>query len=232
MAEAKLSAKALYTRLREMILNFELYPGSRVTETELAEYFEVSRTPIRSALQRLDAEGYLTVLPKQGCFIRNLDIEDLSKYYQVRTSLEQLSLQLACTYMSDAALNELADTWDPENKADRSDDPEEMEARDETFHLALAEGGGNLVLRNYLADVNRHLRLVRRFGFTQTERIDRTYDDHFRICQCLLRRDLAQAQALMRDHICHVEQFVKTITLTQLAIYKKRSFPGLKADHS
>lgn len=224
VAEVKLSAREVYTCLREMILNFELYPGSRVTETELADHFGVSRTPIRSALQRLEAEGYLSVLPKQGCFIRNLDIEDLGRYYQVRLSLEQLSLQLACTYMSDAALNKLAAAWDPARQVDRSDDPEEMEARDETFHLALAEGGGNLVLRNYLADVNRHLRLVRRFGFTQAESIDRTYDDHFRICQCLLRRDLAQAQALMRDHISHVEQFVKTITLTQLAIHKKRGF--------
>lgn len=227
MAEGRLSAKEVYTRLRELILNFELYPGSRVTESNLADHFGVSRTPIRSALQRLEAEGYLTVLPKQGCFIRNLDIEDLGKYYQVRLGLEQLSLQLACTYMSDRALNELAAAWDPAQQVDRSDDPEEMEARDETFHLALAEGGGNLVLRNYLADVNRHLRLVRRFGFTQAERIDRTYEDHFSICQSLLRRDLGQAQALMRDHISHVEQFVKTITLTQLAIHKKRSFPAI-----
>jgi len=222
VAEAKLGAKDVYTRLREMILNFEIYPGSRVTETELAEHFGVSRTPIRSALQRLEVEGYLTVLPKQGCFIRNLDIDDLRKYYQVRMSLEQLSLQLANTFMSDAALGELAEAWEPARQAERSEDPEEMEARDEAFHLALAEGGGNLVLRNYLADVNRHLRIVRRLGFTMPERIDQTYDDHFRICQSLLRRDIAEAQSLMRAHISHNEQFVKTLTLTQLAIHKKR----------
>lgn len=225
MAETRLSAKDVYSRLREMILNFEIYPGSRVTETELAEYFGVSRTPIRSALQRLEAEGYLTVLPKQRCFIRNLDIEDMGKYYRVRETLEQLSLQLANTHMSDTALSELAADWDPARQIDRSDDPEEMEARDETFHLALVEGGGNLVLRNYLADVNRHLRIVRRLGFTLAERIDQTYEDHYRICQSLLRRDLAEAQALMRGHIQQVEHFVKTITLTQLAIKKNHSFP-------
>lgn len=229
MTEAKLSAKDVYTRLREMILNFEIYPGSRVTETELAEHFGVSRTPIRSALQRLEVEGYLTVLPKQGCFIRNLDIDDLRKYYQVRMSLEQLSLQLACTFMSDTTLGELAEAWDPARQAERSEDPEEMEARDEAFHLALAEGGGNMVLRNYLADVNRHLRIVRRLGFTMSERIDQTYDDHFKICQSLLNRDAAQAQSLMREHISHNEQFVKTLTLTQLAIHKKRKIPASAA---
>lgn len=222
MPEVKFSAKDVYASLRERILSFELYPGSRVTETELAEYFGVSRTPIRSALQRLEAEGYLTVMPKQGCFIRNLDVEDLSRYYQVRMSLEHLSLQLACTYMSDIALKELAVAWDPDKQAERSDDPEEMEARDESFHLALAEGGGNMVLHDYLANVNRHLRIVRRLGFTQAERIDQTYDDHYLICQSLLKRDLQLAQSLMRDHISHNELFVKTITLTQLAIHKKR----------
>jgi DNA-binding GntR family transcriptional regulator len=222
MPEVKLSGKDVYTNLREQILSFELYPGSRVTEKELAEYFGVSRTPVRSALQRLEAEGYLTVMPKQGCFIRNLDIEDLSKYYQVRMSLEHLSLQLACTFMSDIALKQLAVAWDPDKQTERSDDPEDMEARDESFHLALAEGGGNMVLHDYLANVNQHLRIVRRLGFTQTERIDQTYDDHYLICQSLLQRDLPQAQALMRDHISHNEQFVKTITLTQLAIHKKR----------
>ncbi|OYY93304.1 MAG: GntR family transcriptional regulator [Hydrogenophilales bacterium 28-61-23] len=226
MAEAKLSAKDVYTSLRERILNFEIYPGSRVTETELAEYFGVSRTPIRSALQRLEVEGYLTVMPKQGCFIHNLDIDDLRKYYQVRMSLEHLSLQLACTFMSDAALTELAVAWDPDKQAERSDDPEEMEARDETFHLALAEGGGNLVLHKYLADVNRHLRIVRRLGFSMSDRIDQTYADHFLICQSLLRRDVQEAQALMRGHISHNEQFVKTITLTQLAIHKNRGNPA------
>jgi DNA-binding GntR family transcriptional regulator len=222
MADTKLSAKDVYTGLRERILSFELYPGSRVTETELADYFGVSRTPIRSALQRLEAEGYLTVMPKQGCFIRTLDIDDLGKYYQVRMSLEHLSLQLACTYMSDPALEELALAWDPDKQAERSDDPEEMESRDETFHLSLAEGGGNMVLHDYLADVNRRLRIVRRLGFTHAERIDQTYADHYQICRSLLRRNLQEAQSLMRDHISHNELFVKTITLTQLAVHKKR----------
>lgn len=222
VSEAKLSARDIYGKLRQMILNFELYPGSRVTEAELAAQFGVSRTPVRSALQRLEAEGYLSILPKQGCFIRNLDVDDLGKYYQVRLSLELLSLQLACTYMTDAALQELAAAWDPVRQEERSDDPEEMEARDEAFHLALAEGGGNLVLQHYLADVNRHVRIVRRLGFTLPERVDRTYEEHYQICQHLLRRDLMQAQALMREHVSHNEQFVKNITLTQLAINRRR----------
>mgnify|MGYP001766339151 FL=1 len=80
MSDTKPSSHDVYSQLREMILNFELYPGSRVTEQELASLFGVSRTPVRGALQRLEAEGYLTIQPKQGCYIRALDIAELTQY--------------------------------------------------------------------------------------------------------------------------------------------------------
>lgn len=215
------SSHDVYNSLREMILNFELYPGSRVTETELAEMFKVSRTPIRSAVQRLETEGYMRVLPKQGCFIRNIEIDELMQYYQVRKKLESFTLELACTYMSDADLRELANDWDPEKFLDRSDNADEMESRDESFHIALAIGGGNTVLTNYLIDLNRNIRVIRRIDFTNDPGIDRTYSEHYEICQHLLRRDLVAAQKAMLAHINVSEKFAKTLTLSQLEKTKK-----------
>jgi len=218
------STQDVYASLREKILSFELYPGSRVTESELAEMFNVSRTPIRAAIQRLEAEGYMSVLPKQGCFIRNIEIARLMEYYQVRKNLENLALELACTYMSDSDLMELADEWDPDKFRDRSNNADEMESRDESFHVALAEGGGNIALTNYLVDLNRNIRVIRRIDFTNDPGIDRTYSEHFEICQHLLRRDLASAQRAMLAHITVSENFAKTLTLNQLAKARKR--PG------
>jgi len=216
VSEAKPSAKDVYHQLRESILNFELYPGTRVTESELAAQYGVSRTPIRGALQRLETEGYLRILPKQGCFIRNLDIAELAHYYQVRITLEMLSLQLAAASMPTADLEKLALSWDPARQEERSNDSEEMEARDESFHMTLAEGGGNIALKHYLEDINGRIRAVRRLDFTDATRIDRTYEEHYQICQQLLQRDLAEAQRLMKAHISYSENFVKNLTLTQL----------------
>lgn len=213
----RLSAQDVYTTLREMILSFELYPGTRFTETELADYFHVSRTPVREALRRLEAEHYLKVLPKQGCFVRELDISDLVQHYQVRIELEMMSLQLACLHMPDTDLQALASDWDPVQQNERSDDPARMEAREESFHLALAEGGGNRALYRYIQDINHHIRIVRRLDFTSSDRIDRTYEEHYGIVQHLLRRDLKPAQALMRKHINCSLEFAKTLTLMELA---------------
>lgn len=218
MSEQEPKSRDVYRELREMILSFELRPGSRVTETELADRFGVSRTPVRSALQRLEAEGYLSIRPKQGCFIRNIDIDDLSQVYEVRVVLELLSIERAATYMPDAMLKDLAAAWEPERQEGRSVDPAEMGARDEAFHIALAEGGGNFGLARYLEDINRRIRTIRWLDFTDSGRIDTTYTEHCRICRHLLRRDIAKAQAVMRSHIKRSQNFAKTLTLTQLAI--------------
>ena len=92
---ARLGALGVYEGLKEMLLSFDLYPGTRVTETELADFFGVSRTPVREALQKLEVEGYLSVRPKQGVFIRELNIEELSEYYKLRVALELLAVESA-----------------------------------------------------------------------------------------------------------------------------------------
>jgi DNA-binding GntR family transcriptional regulator len=200
-----------------MILSFELYPGTRVTESELAKQFGVSRTPIRAALQRLEAEGALVIRPKQGCFIRALDIAELTGQYRVRVALEVLAIETAVTCMSDRDLERLAEAWNPKVQPGRSEDPEEMERRDEGFHLALAEGSGNRALVPYLRAVNDQIRIVRRLDFTHPERIDQTYQEHFAICRRLIEREPDAAKREMASHIERSEEFAKNLTLIQLA---------------
>lgn len=206
----------IYATLREMILTFELYPGSRVTETELAAYFEVSRTPIREALLKLENEGHLTIRAKQGCFIRQIDIAELSQYYRVRTALEIAAVEDACTHMPTHEVERLLVLWNPTEKPDQIMS-NVMEEQDESFHIALALGGKNEVLVKYLQDINDHIRVIRRVDFDNTDRIRRTYEEHHKILQAILHREVALARNLIKRHIQRSEAFAKTLTLTQLA---------------
>lgn len=223
------SAQEVYSQLKSLILGFELYPGSRVTETELAARFGVSRTPVREALQRLQLEGYLTVRPKQGCFIREIDIEEIDEHYQVRIALEMCAVELACTHMPDRALKELARQWDPAYQPGEEQDVETMAERDEGFHIALAEGSGNLVLADYLQRVNHSIHIIRRLDFTQNMRVDLTYKEHHAICQHLIRRDVVAAQQALTQHIRRSQLAAKTITLEQLSRARSRARRALQA---
>lgn len=213
----------IYRQLKEMILGFSLYPGARVTENELAARFGVSRTPVREALQRLSAEGYVTIRPKQGCFVTDIDIERINHYYDVRMALETRGLDLACLSMSDSQLRKLAAQWDPQQAPATPPPMETMVARDEGFHMALARGGGNTVLAGYLEDVNEHIHIVRRLDFSEATRVDHTYAEHHEILLRLLERDAEGAKTLMLRHIRKSAEVAKTITLTQLAQQRIRA---------
>ncbi|WP_420467613.1 GntR family transcriptional regulator [Panacagrimonas sp.] len=216
------TAEEVYHQLKTLIMSFELYPGTRVTETELATRFGVSRTPVREALQRLQLEGYLTVRPKQGCFIREIDIEEIDEHYQVRIALEMCAVEMACTHMPDRALKDLARLWDPAYQPTEDIDVETMAARDEGFHIALAEGSGNLVLADYLQRVNHSIHVIRRLDFTNDMRVDLTYKEHHAICQHLIRRDVVAAQQALTQHIRRSQLAAKTITLEQLSRARSR----------
>ena len=217
------SPRDIYRQLKDMILGFVLYPGARVTENELAVSFGVSRTPVREALQRLAAEGYLTIRPKQGCFVREIDIETINHYYEVRIALEMRALELACVSMSDGQLNKLSAIWNPQHAPKQPPPMETMVARDEGFHMALSRGAGNSVLAAYLEDVNEHIHIVRRLDFTEATRVDHTYAEHYEILQRLLDRDVDAAKVLLLRHIRKSADVAKAITLTQLAQQRIRA---------
>lgn len=220
---AKNTPAEIYRQLKDLILGFVFYPGARVTENELADRFHVSRTPVREALQRLAAEGYVTILPKQGCFVRDIDIDEINQYYEVRIGLELRALDLACLTMSDNQLNKLAAAWDPAQVPSKPPTVAAMVARDEGFHLALATGTGNAVLAGYLKDVNDHIHIVRRLDFTDATRIEQTYQEHHEVVQRLLARDIDGARQLLERHIRKSADVAKAITLTQLAQQRIRA---------
>jgi DNA-binding GntR family transcriptional regulator len=218
------TAQSIYLTLRNMILNFEIQPNSRLTETELARSFRVSRTPIREALQRLETEELISIRPKQGCFVRGIDFDEFADYYQVRINLEMLSLETACRNMPDEALKKLGAIWEKNTATGEAGDAERIADLDEAFHIQLAEGGGNRVLVKMLSDINNRIRIVRRLDFTESERIAKTYEEHFKILQSLLKRDIQSAKNDMIDHIRKSEEFTKRLTMINLGMHKNRGF--------
>lgn len=216
-------AERIYTSLRQDIMNFDLYPGTRVTETELAQRFGVSRTPIREALQRLSVEGYLTIRPKHGCYIRKLDVFELSEYYDVRVGLELEAIELLGKRIPYRAVAALAEDWNPKYLKFGDLGTDELKDAEEMFHVRLAELCGNPVLVRYLKDVNNHIRILRRLGFPDRDSVISTYEEHYEICQRILADDPDTARDLLRTHI-HVSQAKgREVTLAQMEMHRRRA---------
>lgn len=220
---------SIYQTLRQSIMNLELYPGSRVTETELAQHFGVSRTPVREALQRLAVEGYLTIRPKHGCYIRQLDVFELAEYYDVRVGLELEGIALMGQRTPYREVAQLAEDWDPQQARYGMSGSEEFKDAEELFHIRLAELCGNPILVQYLRDVNNHIRIVRRLGLPDQDSVMQTYREHHEICQRILANDLDGATVMLRAHIHESQAKSREVTLAQLQMRRRERGLGTDA---
>lgn len=218
---AKATTQSIYEELRRMIVDFEIVPGARFTETQMADYFKVSRTPVRAALQRLENEGQLVIKPKQGCFVRSIDMVQISHYYDVRVALERMAIEEVLAQRNREAIEILAEKWNPQRMQFGDDITEQLKHEEEMFHIELAEAGRNQVLVGYLHDVNDHIRAVRRLGWPDKVSVDDTYQEHYRICQFILQRKPRQAVDEMINHIRKSQDLSSRITLKQIYSQKR-----------
>ncbi|MGV7211633.1 GntR family transcriptional regulator [Oxalobacteraceae bacterium A2-2] len=209
-------AEQVYARLKSDIFDFRMLPGDRFTETAMAELYEVSRTPLRDALYRLQREGFLEVEFRRGWQVRNLDFAYFDNLYDLRIVLETAALERICQLDdTTAALQALVAVWlVPESG--RESDGRRVAELDEQFHTGLVRAAGNAEMTRVHVDLTEKIRIIRRLDFTQGKRVDATYQEHAKLLKLLLRRKSTEAAMLLRSHIQESKLEVRKITLHKL----------------
>lgn len=211
-----------YGQIKQLIFDFELMPGDRFSETELAERVQVSRTPLRQALQRLQREGFLKVFPKAGWQVAPLDFDQFDELYDLRVLLECHAVHRLCEAQDRTALRELADIWSVP-VADRLDDADQVRDLDEQFHQKLVLAIGNREMARVHQDITERIRIIRRLDFTKPYRVEATYQEHARILRAITQRRVDEAQRLLRAHIEQSKLEVRHITLDMLYRVRRRA---------
>jgi len=216
-------AEQAYAQVKQLIFDFALMPGDRFSESELAERVQVSRTPLRQALQRLEREGFLQVFPKLGWQVAPLDFDTFDELYDLRILIESHAALRLCEAETRPQLAALAAEWlvPPE---ERLTDVAAVGAADEAFHTLLVEGSGNREMLRVHREITERIRIIRRLDFTKPARIETTYDEHARLVRALTRRRADEACRLLRAHIEQSKLEVRHITLDML--YRARQAAG------
>jgi len=211
-------ADRIYAQLKEDIFEFRLLPGDRFSEGEIAKRMNVSRTPVRQALFRLEQEHYLEVHFRAGWQVRPFDFTFFEELYDVRIVLEQTALKRICEHEAPGhqeALQSLLSIWGVAAEQ-RSRDAHELILLDEQFHQRLLILAGNAQMSRIHAEIADKIRVIRRLDFTQQARIDITYDEHTQILNAALHRRSSEAQRLIKAHIEVSKAEVRKITLHRL----------------
>ncbi len=204
-----------YRRIKAAIFDFVLLPGDGFTESDMATRLEMSRTPVREALFRLELEGYVKVAFRSGWSVAPFDFRKLEELYDLRVVLEATAVDRLCASVPTPDLGLLKAIWLVPEK-DRKTDTAEVAALDEAFHSTLVAAAGNLEMARVHADVTDGIRIVRRLDFTQAPRISATYDEHAKILRAILARRADAAKLMLRTHIEASKAEVRKITIHKL----------------
>jgi DNA-binding GntR family transcriptional regulator len=215
-------AETAYLKLKASIFDFELLPGDRFTENEIAARLGMSRTPVRDALYRLERDGYLQVHLRSGWSVRPYDFQQFEDLYDLRLVLEEAAVARLCELAERPALDALKAVW-LVPATEREGDAKAVAALDEAFHTTLVEAAGNREIARCHREVTERIRIIRRLDFTQLHRIEKTYDEHAQVLRAVIRRRTDEATRLLRSHIGASKAEVRKITLHRL--YTARSAP-------
>ncbi|HZD20918.1 MAG TPA: GntR family transcriptional regulator [Burkholderiales bacterium] len=208
-------AEAVYRQVKSDIFEFRLLPGTRFSENEVARRANVSRTPVREALFRLEREGYLQVHAKSGWSVRALDFGLLDNLYDLRVVLESAAVRKLCRGEPRHTLARLTKVW-LVSPRQRLTDGARVARLDEEFHQALVESAGNPELARIHDGITERIRIVRRLDFTHAERVIYTYLEHAQILRAILARKPARAIGLLTAHIEQSKAEVRKISLHRL----------------
>lgn len=205
--------KMVYDLLRDEILDLQMSPGSPVDEVQLAERFNMSRTPIREALVRLASEGLIVTLPNRSTMVSNIDFVNMHTFFDALVLMYRVTTRLAAQYHRTEDLADIREHQFRFAAAAAAGDALAMISTNAALHSAIAEAGRNPYftgLFNRVLDEGR--RILRLYYQSYGDRLPQQYvDEHEDIIAAVAARDAETADRLAKAHAEQIVAQIQTI---------------------
>ncbi|SFM28445.1 GntR family transcriptional regulator [Salibacterium qingdaonense] len=199
---------AAYQKIKEKILEEEYPPGEFLSERTLINDLQMSKTPIKNALTRLEAEGFASVSSKQGILVHDLSVERINNIYNLRIALETFNCEEMYRRIAGDHLKELEKNLEETRKTAENLDVKTFANLDHEFHLALSEIAGNSEITRILINYqDQLLRITLRHLKKDPMRIRKFYEDHVQLYEALKNNE-AESVEIMRKHLQESKQML------------------------
>ncbi len=213
MADTKAPQRDAYQLILDAIDSGTYKPGDRLVESELAERFGVSRTPIREALQRMETQSLLS-RDGRSLIVASLDHTQLSELYIVRGELEGLAARLAARHATPEEVRLLRDMYEVDTAL--VDDPEALSRANRRFHRQIHLASHNRFLVQQLDLVHRSMALLASTSIAAAGRGEDTLKEHEQIIAAIEAGDGDAAYTALKKHIS--KAFVTRLRLDAEAV--------------
>ncbi|MCJ2125157.1 GntR family transcriptional regulator [Methylobacterium sp. J-077] len=205
-------------RLRAMIVQGELAPGTPLVEGDLAQALGLSRTPLREAVKLLAQEGLIELRANRSACVRALDAAEVFELFEALAGFERLGAELAATRLTPAGLRRLEDlqaTIEQEHAAGRR---EAYYAANRAIHRAIIEAAQNRPLAQAHAALLARAEQARFLALKFAHRWEESIAEHRAILAALAERDAPRAGRLLADHVAHTAEAVTQALAAEAAL--------------
>lgn len=211
------SARQVYAHVRERLRAGELAPGARVTEQQLAEELNLSRTPVREALRLLVADGMLRFRPNFGTFVAAWSESEIREIFDLRVLLESEVASLAAQRASAQQIVELIriqDEIDEHQVTNCTLGREGLSTLNRAFHEVISAAGGSARLTSSLANAIETPIVLQTFKRYSPMQLQRSFSHHRELIDAISAKDAQWARAVM---VCHIRaaEFVMLSALSK-----------------
>lgn len=188
--------------LKHEILSLELKPGTILSETVLAERFQISRTPLRDVLKQLSLESYIDVYPKKGNIVSYIDLESVEQITYLRSALEKEIIKDLSAHLLLQGVHELKEILEKQKEVIRQENAiDSFLALDDCFHRTLYRLAGREFLWNLIQQSNVHYLRYRRLHMLKTEKLEGIWNEHKSILELMIHKDTANIDSLIHHHL-------------------------------
>ncbi len=200
------SSRADWVReqIHEAVRSGRYKPGEHLREVEVAQWLDVSRTPVREAVRRLESEGLLTFESWRGVVVANLDRQQISELYAMREVLEGAAAKLAARHIDEAEIEMLDLLLDKAEKAKNA--PESLAEINRHFHETIYCAAHNRYLVQTLEQLRNSLALLRGTTFSIQDRAEAAAEEHRAIVDAIRNRNPENAELAARRHIANAQR--------------------------
>ncbi|WP_413377435.1 GntR family transcriptional regulator [Alkalihalobacillus sp. 1P02AB] len=191
----------VYEIIRERIMTLDLAPGSSISEKEIADELEVSRTPVREAFLKLSEDELLQILPQKGSFVTLIDIEHAENARFMREHLEVAMIRLACEKITNGAIEKMEMNLSQQEMVRKAKDEEAHFQLDQDFHRLISEGTDKLRVWGAIQKMNIHLNRILKLSINSRYNWDVLTEHHRQLFTAIKEKDQESAEKIMREHL-------------------------------
>ncbi len=202
----------IYDVLRSGITSMNIYAEDaelKLDERQLSEQLQISRTPIREALARLEQEGLVRIMPRRGVFIVRKSVHEILEMIIAWAALESMAARLATQHASNVELGSLRTMLARSSQAEVRTHIDEYSEFNIKFHTRILGLSGCALLKDLADGLFIHMRAIRARTMGEGDRISRSIVDHGQIIEALEARDADLAERLVREHTMNLHAHVQ-----------------------